>query len=179
MFTIDNTAFVLIDVQGKLATLMHEKDALFDNLVRLTRGILALKIPILWTEQIPEKLGPTIPELTALLSGVEPLPKSSFSCCGDPAFNDRLKALDRGQVLLAGIESHVCVYQTAAHLRERGYEVQVAADAVSSRTRSNRRIGLERMRAAGAELTSVESALFELMQDAKHPAFREVVAAVK
>ena len=179
MLDISNTALVLIDVQGKLATLMHDRDVLFDNLARLVKGCLALDIPILWTEQLPDKLGPTIPALTELLKDYSPIPKASFSCCGDDGFQQRLAATDRQQILLAGIETHVCIYQTAADLREEGREVQVVADAVSSRSAANRELGLERLRTRGVEMTSVESALFDLMRTAEHPAFRSIIAAIK
>jgi nicotinamidase-related amidase len=158
---------------------MHEKDILFDNLRRLIAGTRALGIPILWMEQIPEKLGSTSAEFRELLAPEQPIRKSSFSCCGEPAFTERLEALGRRQVLLAGIETHVCVYQTAADLGNRGYEVEVVSDAVSSRTPANKLVGLERIRAAGARITSVEMALFELMRTADHAAFRDILRIVR
>jgi nicotinamidase-related amidase len=103
----------------------------------------------------------------------------SFSCCGEPAFLARLEALGRGQALLAGIETHVCVYQTAADLVARGCAVEVVADGVSSRTLDNKLIGLERIRGCGARLTSVETCLFELLRTAEHAAFREILKIVK
>ena len=179
MFTLDQTVLTIIDVQGKLAQLMHAREALFLNLQRLVTGAQVLKLPILWTEQNPAKMGPTIPELGALLSGITPINKMAFGCGGEPAFMRALEATGRRQVLLAGIECHVCVFQTAAQLVERQYAVQVVADAVSSRSEANYHIGLERLQRAGAEVTCVESALFELMQTADHPAFRQVLQAVK
>jgi nicotinamidase-related amidase len=103
----------------------------------------------------------------------------AFGCGGEPAFMRALEATNRRQVLLAGIECHVCVLQTALQLVERKYAVQVLADAVSSRSEVNYNLGLERIRRSGADVTCVESALFELMQTAEHPAFREVLQAVK
>jgi len=170
---------VIIDVQGKLAQSMHERDALFDNLQRLVRGLKLLGIPLLWTEQYPQGLGPTIPELAALLQPSAAISKVSFSCSGCPAFRDALRALGRRQVLLAGIEAHVCVFQTARDLAAEGFEVHVVADAVSSRRAENARLGIERMRAAGAQMTGVESALFELMKTAEHPRFREMLQVVR
>lgn len=179
MLEIDNIVFVLVDVQGKLAHLVHETDRLIDNLQRLIRGMQALSIPILWTEQNPEKVGPTIPELRDLLKTCRPVSKMSFSCLGDEAFVALLERLNREQVILAGIETHVCIYQTAIDLLQRKYHVEVVADAVSSRTEANKIIALEKMRACGAQLTSVEMLLFQLLRTAENPLFREVLSVVK
>lgn len=179
MNSIDNAVFILVDVQGRLAEIMHEKDVLFDNLQRLVKGMQLLKVPILWMEQIPEKMGPTIPPLAALLAPDKPISKTSFSCCGNDPFLKHLHSLGRKSVVMAGIEAHVCVYQTAMDLLERGYEVEVVADAVSSRAASNKQIALKRIKAAGARLTSVEMVLFELMRTADHPAFRDMLKIVK
>lgn len=179
MLKIENTVFILIDVQGKLAQVMHEKDMLFNNLQKLIAGIKALKIPVIWMEQIPEKMGPTIPELSELLKDEKPIGKKCFSCCHDNVFMKKLAGLNRGQVLVAGIETHVCVYQTAAMLVEAGYDVEVVADGTSSRTLSNRTIGLDKIRTCGAHVTTVEMALFELLKTADHPAFREILKIVK
>lgn len=176
---IQNSALVLIDVQGKLAQLMHDKERLFANLVILVKGARILGVPIVWCEQNPRSLGPTIPELAVNLSGLSPIEKMSFSCCGDPAFDAALHKVQRGQAVLCGIESHVCVYQTAADLKARGLEVAVVADAVSSRSPDNKQIALARMQAEGACLTSTEMLLFEWLQTAKHGQFKEVAKLVR
>jgi nicotinamidase-related amidase len=174
-----STALVIIDVQGKLATLMDEKDSLFVNLTKMVRGALALDIPVLWNEQLPDKLGPTIPELSELLSGMTPYVKKTFSACGKGEFVDGLKELGRNQVLLVGIETHVCVYQTALDLLQSGYEVHLIVDAVSSRTAENKRIGVESIKDAGAKLTTVEQALFEMLKVAEGDQFKQVIKIVK
>ena len=179
MFESGQTVFVLVDVQGKLASLMQDRDSLYRNLDMLLRGMLALRVPVIWMEQIPEKMGPTIPELAAHLDGMTPIAKSSFSCCGSDAFLQALKQTGARQVVLAGIETHVCVYQTTRDLLDLGLEVDVVADAVSSRSATTRDIALRRIAAAGAGLTSAESILFELMRTAEHPAFRDVLKIVK
>ena len=179
MLEINNSVLVLIDIQGKLAQVMHEKDALFDNLQKLVKGIQTLDIPIIWMEQIPDKMGPTIPELRGLLENQQPISKTCFGCCTEPKFVDQLQQLQRKQILLAGIETHVCVYQTARTLVEQDYKVEVVADATSSRSRTNKEIGLNQIRAAGAEITSVEMTLFELLRTADHPKFREILKIVK
>lgn len=179
MLPLEDTALVLVDVQGRLAQLMHERELLFANLERMVRGAQVLGIPILWNEQVPEKLGATIPELAELLTGVESLPKNAFSCCGNPAFVERLAATGRRQVLLTGIETHICVYQTARDLLAGGYAVEVVADAVSSRTEANKRTALERIRAMGAGVTSTEMALFELLGSAEGDRFRQISRLVR
>jgi len=177
--TTDDTVLVLIDVQGKLAEAMDGRERLYDALQRLVKGCRVLELPVIWMEQIPDKMGPTIDPLRELLAEQAPISKCAFSCFGEPAFLDRLKTTGRTNVLLAGIETHVCVYQTARDLVDSGCVVQVVADATSSRTAENRAIGLERIRSAGASITSVETILFELMRTAEHPAFRDILRIVK
>jgi nicotinamidase-related amidase len=179
MLSQDDTALVIVDVQGKLAQLMDDRETLFANLQRMARSARVLGLPILWAEQIPEKLGPTIPELAALLEGFSPISKTSFSCAGSGEFLALLDACGRRQLLLTGIEAHICVYNTAADLLARGYEVQVVEDAVGARTATNKAVGVHRMRELGAALTSTEMALFEMMETAEHPCFREIQAIVK
>jgi nicotinamidase-related amidase len=180
MLEASKTALVFVDVQGKLAQLMHEKQALFSNLVKLVEGAKVLELPIVWMEQNPDGLGPTIPEAAeAMPEGLSPIPKFSFSCCGEPEFVRALEATGRRQVLICGIESHICVFQTTLELIGRGYGVQVVADAVSSRAAGNRELGLARMKEAGATLTSVEMALFEMLRVAQGYRFKQIVKIVK
>jgi nicotinamidase-related amidase len=179
MLHTQNSVLVLVDIQSKLAERMHEKEALLDNLQRLIRGMQALQVPILWAEQIPDKMGPTVECVRQLLNGLQPIAKASFSCYGDARFLQALAATGRKQAIVAGIEAHVCVLQTAVDLEAHGYRVDVVADAVSSRTLSNKLLALERMKASGVHLASVELVLFELMRTAEHPAFRDVLRIVK
>ncbi len=179
MFKSENTALVVVDVQGKLAQLMYGKQALFHNLRKIIKGIQVLGIPILWVEQNPEGLGPTIPEVSELLVNIEPISKSSFSSCRNERFIQKLRTANRNQILVAGIEAHVCVYQTAVDLVDLGYEVQVVTDAVSSRTLENKKVALQKIRDAGVSLTSTEMALFELLGVAEGEQFREILKIVK
>lgn len=179
MLKAEQAVLVLVDVQGKLAEIMHDREALYQNIRRMIMAARALSLPIIWMEQIPEKMGRTVQEIRELLTTEQPISKKSFSGCGEPAFMTSLQATGRTQVLLAGIEAHVCVYQTASDLANMGYEPYVVSDAVSSRTPSNRQTGLERSRDAGAKITSVESALFEMMGTAEHPAFKEILKIVR
>ena len=179
MLTVENTVLAVVDVQGKLAQLMHGREALFENLRRIIQGAQVLGVPILCTEQNPAGLGPTIPEVAGALGDVARIPKLSFSCCGDERFVRELEGLCRTQVLLTGIEAHICVYQTAVDLAARGCEVHVVADAVSSRTQENKAIGLRKMTDAAASVTSVETALFELLRVAEGPQFKQILRIVK
>ncbi|MGC9030391.1 MAG: hydrolase [Desulfomonilaceae bacterium] len=179
MLGLGNTFLVLIDVQEKLTAAMYNAADLAENVVRFVKGLQALDTPILYTEQNPQGLGPTIPALRDVLGGQSPVTKLSFSCCGNEAFLEQLRSLERRQALVCGIECHVCVYQTVADLVDMGYEVQVVSDCVSSRTLYNKEIGLQRCREVGAALTSVETALFELLKKAEGPAFKKILALVK
>jgi nicotinamidase-related amidase len=180
MLTINNSALLVIDVQGKLAQVMVEKEELLANLSRMSQGAQILGLPILWLEQVPEKLGPTVPELAEILSASSrPIAKSTFSGCGASNFIAQLQQLERSQILLTGIEAHVCVYQTGVDLIERGYEVHVVTDAVSSRSLANKSLALARLNEAGAILTGSEMALFELLGKAEGDAFRAISRLVK
>ncbi|NLA41870.1 MAG: hydrolase [Smithella sp.] len=170
---------ILIDFQGKLAQSMHNKEDLFANTVKLIRGFRALGLPLLITEQTPEKLGTTIPLLALELTDAKPIAKETFSCWANPLFHDQLESLARRQVVLAGIESHVCVYQTALDLMQNGYTVHLVADAVSSRAPENRKIGIKAVKNAGAQITSTEMVLFELLGTAADPQAREIFKIVK
>jgi len=179
MITTEDTALVLVDVQGRLAQSMHNKKDLFENFKKMVKGAHVLGIPILWAEQNPDGLGPTMPEIAELLTNQNPVSKFSFSCCGSQQFLKDLQALNCKNILIVGIEAHVCVYQTAADLARLQYHVQVVADAVSSRTAENKQIGLEKSKAVGASLTSTETALFELLKEAKGAKFKKIINLVK
>ncbi|TXJ03005.1 MAG: hydrolase [Aquabacterium sp.] len=179
MLTTEDSLLLIVDVQGKLAQIMDNREALFANLQRMVKGALTLNLPIVWAEQLPEKLGPTIPEIAELLTDYAPCAKSTFSCCANSELMGSIESIGRKQVLLVGIEAHICVYQTAADLLKQGYEVEVIADAVGSRMAENRLIGLNKMEKMGADIGCTEGALFELMHSATHPAFRNIQRIVK
>ena len=179
MLKIDDTVLVIIDVQGKLANLMEYRELLVANISRLIRAANLLEIPIIATEQRPDKLGPTVPDLAMLMSNVTPIKKESFSCAGNNEFLEVLSALNQGQIILAGIETHVCVYQTAVDLIESDYQVHVVADAVCSRNALNHKYGLDRMKSEGAILSTTEIALFECIRTASDARFRTMIEIVK
>ncbi len=179
MLELDNTVLVIIDVQGKLAALMHDRERLFKNLSRLIEGAQVLHVPILVTEQYPKGLGETASELKALMPTIQPIEKISFSCMGEEKFVQALESTKREQILVAGIESHICVYQTVSDMLAEGFEVHCVTDAISSRTQENREIGLTRMKEEGAILTSTEMCLFELLKIAGTSSFKAISALVK
>ena len=179
MLTTENTCLVIIDIQEKLLAVMDKPQQVVKNTAVLIQAARALDIPVLWCQQVPKALGPTAEDLTALLTDVEPINKSSFSCCGDEMFVAKVDQLQARSAILCGIESHVCVFQTARDLIQHGLYVHVVADAISSRTPENHAIGTDRMAQEGAVMTSTETLLFELLRDANHPKFRELAKLIK
>jgi len=177
----DRCALIVVDIQEKLLPPIFQKDRLLKNSQLLIRLAGILKIPALLTTQYAKGLGNTTPEIASLLSEVQPIDKHMFSCFGSDAFCSTLKRLpgNRTTVLLCGMESHICVMQTALGGLHEGYIVHVASDAVSSRTEWNWKIGLERMRAAGAVISSTEMILYELLRSSGAPAFKELLPYLK
>lgn len=179
MLNIDDSILIIIDVQDKLFNVMNDKELLVKNLLKLVKGVQILEVPIILTEQNPSGLGPTIAEVTELTSEVNRIPKFSFSCCGEERFLQKVHELNHKQAVIAGIETHICVYQTAVDLLNLGYHVQVVADCVSSRTSFNNNIGLDRLRSEGVVLTSTEMVLFELLKTARNPRLKEIQTIIK
>ncbi|MCW3490959.1 hydrolase [Dethiobacter alkaliphilus] len=178
MLSKDECVLVVIDVQGKLAHMMHNKEDLFNNIQIMIQGAKALDIPVIWVEQYPEGLGGTIEEIAGLLEGA-PVEKVTFNSCLNDEFVKTLSSYNRQQVLVVGIETHICVYQTVMGLLKAEYDVHVVADGVSSRTEDNKLIGLEKMKDGGAQITSTETALFELVKIAEGPEFKAILKLVK
>jgi nicotinamidase-related amidase len=170
---------VVIDVQGKLARLMHDHPVYLENIVRMVRGARLLGVPVVWAEQNPGGLGETVPEVAAALEGLRPIPKTTFSCGADPTVRDALRATACRRAFLVGIEAHICVFQTAVDLLDDGWDVEIVTDAVSARTPANAAVGIDRMRSAGARPTSVEMALYGWLGSSDHPRFRDVLTLVR
>jgi len=171
-------ALVVVDVQEAFRPAVLDFEQVARNVATMVRAARILELPTLVTEQYPKGLGHTVPEVTEHLE-VTPIEKVCFSAVDAEGFPSALHAANRDQVLLCGIESHVCVNQTAEDLIADGAEVHVAQDAVTSRTAENRALGLHKMERSGAMVTSVETALFELLRAAGTPEFKEVQALVK
>jgi nicotinamidase-related amidase len=172
-------ALVVVDVQEAFRPAVLDFERVAQNVSMLVRGAHILGLPTLVTEQYPKGLGHTVPEVAEHLGDVEPIEKVCFSAVEAAGFPRALQEARRDQVLLCGIEAHVCVNQTAEDLLADGVEVHVAQDAVTSRTDDNRALGLHKMERSGAVVTSVETALFELLREAGTPEFKEVQAIVK
>lgn len=178
----DNTLLIVIDVQEKLTAVIHEGGELQKNIERLVRGCHILKVPAVLTEQYPKGLGPTTGSVQSAFNdtyGSRAVQKMCFSGYRCSEFVETIRPLKRKQILVAGIETHVCVYQTVTDLLAEGYEVTVIADAVSSRTPRNREIALERMAQEGAKWSSTEMALFELTTEAGTDEFKAISKLVK
>ena len=175
----DTTALILIDVQERILNVMFNKEHLIENCAKLIKGFKILNLPIFFTEQYPKGLGPTTHFLIEELEGLSAIQKTSFSCFGAGNLFQRLKDNDVKQVVIAGIESHVCVQQTVLDLLANNFQVDVCADAISSRKEKDLNIALERMRNNNAEITSVESVLFELLQESRTEEFKKISAIIK
>ncbi len=179
MLTPQNTCLIVIDIQEKLFDVMAESESVQRNSLVLIEMAKALGIEILWCQQVPRILGPTIEPLVGVLGELHPFDKTSFSCCGDAVFTEKLKELNPKTAIICGIETHVCVYQTARDLLKKGVGVHVIADATTSRTTDNKQIALNRMRQEGVTISSTEMCLFELLADSKHKKFRELAKLIK
>lgn len=170
---------VVVDIQERLLPAMFEPQRVLQNSLRLTKGAAVLGLPVFATEQYRKGLGPTVTETGSAIAGFAPMEKLAFSACGAPGFIPALKAKNVSDALLCGIETHVCVSQTCLDLLDDGFRVFVVADAVSSRTPENHRLGLERMRCAGAAIVSTEMALLELLGAAGTDEFKQILALIK
>jgi nicotinamidase-related amidase len=175
----DDSILLLVDVQEKLAPIIHDRAAVEAEIVRLAKGARLLGVPVLVSEQYPKGLGRTVPAVKAAAGDAPVHEKTAFSCGADAAILAAIRGLDRGTVVIAGIEAHVCVLQTALDLLARGFRVHVVSDATGTRRQSNLAIGHERAARAGAAITSVEAALFEWMGRSDLPEFKEVQALLK
>lgn len=176
----DGACLIVVDVQERFRSVIADGAKLVEVSVRLVKTFRALDLPILVTEQYPKGLGYTIDELReALGSDAAVYEKTCFSSCGSDDVSRALVELRVRQALVCGVEAHVCVSQTAHDLLQRGLAVHVAVDGVASRKKSDRDVALARMERAGAVLTTSEAAAFELLEDARHPKFKEVQALYK
>jgi nicotinamidase-related amidase len=177
----DQCALIVVDIQEKLLPPIWQKEQLVKNSQMLIRLAGILKIPTIVSTQYAKGLGNTLPEIAALVPDVTPVDKLMFSCFGSDVFCSTLKRLpgQRTTALLCGMETHICVMQTALAALREGYLVHVASDAVSSRAEWNWRIGLDRMRAAGAVISSAEMMIYELLRSSGAPAFKEMLPYLK
>jgi len=170
LLTRDGTVLVVIDVQEKLFAKVEEKLIRFADIVGM---------PIVITEQYPKGLGPTIPEIRELTSTIKPIEKVEFSCLASSAFKERLSEIHARNLVLTGIEAHICVSQTAIEALTSGYGAYVVSDAISSRRREDKIIAIERMRRQGAVIVTSEMIMYEILRKAGTPEFKETLKLVK
>ncbi|GAB4389964.1 MAG: hydrolase [Thermodesulfovibrionales bacterium] len=175
----DEAVLVIVDVQERLASVMAERQRVVDNCLHLIEAARLLEVPVVVTEQYPKGLGPTVAEISGALPSYRPVEKLTFDCCGEAAFMGAMSSVGRKKAVLAGMESHICVLQTALGLLDAGYGVHAVGDAMCSRRRENHETALGLMRDAGAVITCTETALFQLLERAGTPEFKAISRRIK
>ncbi len=170
----EQALLLVIDVQERLVKAMSHRDSVENAIVKLQQGMEILNVPMLITEQYPKGLGSTVEILLTGTQQQDSIEKTTFSCCGEAKFISALEQCERRQIIVTGMETHVCVLQTVLDLLEAGYQVHLPICATCSRCDANRDNALMRMQQAGAILTNVESVLFELVRDARSPEFKAI-----
>ena len=179
---LDSTkaALLVIDVQEAFRNVIGDFESMAARIAVAIRGFQILDRPVFVTEQYPKGLGRTAEEITSVLGAdFECIEKTAFSSCGAASLEDGLRTADASQVLLCGLETHICVNQTAHDLLDRGFDVHLLRDCVASRFSRDRKVGLAKMFGSGVVQSSVEMALFELMRDSRHDKFKEIQQLVK
>jgi nicotinamidase-related amidase len=175
----ESTALLIIDLQERILPVIRNYESVLDNTVKLIKGFRTFHLPIYFTEQYPKGLGPTSQIILNELEGYSAIQKMSFSCSRAGDLFDELHKKKLSQIVVCGVESHVCVQQTVLDLIANDFQVDVSADAVSSRKEIDYNIALDRMRTLGAEITTTESILFELLEVCGTPEFKDISKIVK
>jgi nicotinamidase-related amidase len=180
MIRKDDCILLVLDIQGTLFTTMVEKERMLAASLKMIDFARRVDIPIVATEQYPKGLGPSLPEiLEALPEDIEVIPKTSFSCFGEPKFDAKVRSLNRKTIIVVGMETHICVNQTTLEGLEKGYNMYLVADAISSYTEFDTQIAFERLRAAGATIATSEMAMFEILRVAKTGSFKKCFDLLK
>lgn len=171
----DQTLLLVVDIQEKFKPVLFNAQDVINNTKRLIQGCNLLNVPVLVSEQYPQGLGHTVSELTqALQPDAVILEKTRFGCCDEPSIMTQIKAFERQQILVCGLEAHICVNQTVLRLLEAEYQVHLIEDAIGTRKEQNYHIALQKMTRLGAIPSCVEMALFELLGSSKHPQFKAI-----
>ncbi|GMU97044.1 hydrolase [Ignavibacterium album] len=173
------SALLIIDLQEKILPVIKNIDSVLENTIKLIKGFKILQLPIFYTEQYPKGLGPTSSRILEELNRYSAIQKMSFSCFGAENLFNEFRQKRLSQIVVCGVESHVCVQQTVLDLIANDFQVNVVADAVSSRREFDFLIALERMRTLGAEITTAESILFELLEVCGTTEFKEISKIIK
>lgn len=174
----ESSVLVVVDMQEPFLNAIYGRETLTANVLLLCHAAKILEIPIVATVQYASRMGQTVPEIAQVI-GAEAVDKMCFSCAGSDAFVQAITATGRNQVLLCGVETHICVSQTAHDLLHAGFQVHVSPDAVSSRTVEKHKLGMERIRDAGIRPCATEAALYEWLYEAGTPEFKEILKLVK
>ncbi len=174
----EQSALLVIDIQEKLARVMPDRNIIIDNATKLIKGCNHLKIPVFYTEQYPKGLGETVPELKTILTD-QAIEKTRFSTCCNSDLMKQLEKFELEQIIISGMEAHVCVLQTAFDLSHAGFQIHIATDAVCSRKTNDKEIALKRMQQLGITLTTTEAALFELLETSENENFKKISNLVK
>lgn len=175
----DDAVVVAIDFQEHIVPAMSHPDALVEASTKFIKGAKILGLPIMVTQQYTRGLGETVPEIKEALGDFTHIEKTTFNCCLNNEFMEQLEALDKDTVILTGIEAHICVAQTALHLVEEGYNVYIIDECIDSRNENDKKIAEQRFVRAGATVTTLESALFEMLDSSKSPGFKEISSLIK
>ena len=180
MLEKDTTGLIVVDIQGKLARLVHDSEFFISHCEKLIKAAQTLALPIIYLEQSPDKLGSTIEEVHSLLAPLEPIEKFTFNACENTKFIETVQAKSPvTSWLVCGIEAHICVYQTARGLLDLGYDVHLVSDCISSRTLVNKQLGITALQNKGVTITGLEMCLYELMKDCRAPEFRSVLSLIR
>jgi nicotinamidase-related amidase len=175
----EHLGLAIIDVQVKLMAVMSRRQRIVENSVKLIHLARLFNLPVIVTEHYPRMMGSTLPEIKEALHTYNPIEKMDFNCCAVEHFNNRLESADLETILLTGVETHICIFQTCMNLLEKGYNVHVPQDAVDSRTEENWHVGLELMKDAGAVITSTETIIFQILKRAGTKEFKEMLRIIK
>ena len=175
----EESVAVIVDIQEKLLLHIHEGGSILKNCLKLVEGLQVLSVPIIITQQYTRGLGPTVPVIVQMIPEFKHIEKISFSCYEEVAFKEKIALLGKQNIILCGIESHVCVLQTCIDLLEAGLRPVVVEDCVSSRKPNDKRIAIERMCQEGARITTMESLLFELTRSAGNEIFKKISGILK
>ncbi|WP_162046161.1 isochorismatase family protein [Vibrio taketomensis] len=179
MLNKEDAGLIVVDIQGKLATLVHDSETVIANCAKLIQGAQSLGMPIIWLEQNPEKLGSTIEAIAELMGEQQPIAKYTFDGCAEPEFKLALNEAQKHSWLLCGIETHICVYQTATHLANLHFDIHVVSDCVSSRNVANHNLTLTKFSNENVKVTGLEMCLYELVKDCRDPGFKQILSLVK
>lgn len=173
------TAAVVVDVQERLLPHIYDGKKILQNCIKLIEGLQILSLPVIVTQQYTKGLGPTDPAIVTQFSEFNYIEKTAFSCFEEPAFKEEVSILDRKNIIICGIESHVCVLQTCLDLIDGGFRPVIVEDCVASRNPDDKNVAVERMRQEGARITTLESLLFELTRTAGNEMFKSISRLVK